>query len=37
MWHFGKAGESEVEFTKRMLQDLESLILKEGPEKIAAF
>ena len=35
--HFAKAGESETEFTARMLQDLESLILKEGPETIAAF
>jgi 4-aminobutyrate--pyruvate transaminase len=35
--HFGKAGESEAEFTTRILQDLESLILKEGPETIAAF
>src|SRR6201992_39719 len=35
--HFGKPGESEAEFTKRMLADLESLIQKEGPETIAAF
>ena len=35
--HFAKAGESETEFTARMLHDLESLILKEGPETIAAF
>ncbi|NTJ43713.1 aspartate aminotransferase family protein [Agrobacterium larrymoorei] len=35
--HHGSAGESEEEFTARMLKDLEDLILKEGPETIAAF
>jgi 4-aminobutyrate--pyruvate transaminase len=35
--HFGKDGESEAEFTARILKDLEDLILKEGPETIAAF
>ncbi|MGI2033245.1 aspartate aminotransferase family protein [Rhizobium panacihumi] len=35
--HFGQAGESEADFTARMLKDLEDLILKEGPETIAAF
>jgi 4-aminobutyrate---pyruvate transaminase len=35
--HFGLEGESEADFTKRILQDLEDLILKEGPETIAAF
>ncbi|MGE6741844.1 aspartate aminotransferase family protein [Allorhizobium pseudoryzae] len=35
--HFGLEGESEAEFTKRILQDLEDLILKEGPDTIAAF
>lgn len=35
--HFGLEGESEAEFTARMLKDLEDLILKEGPETIAAF
>jgi 4-aminobutyrate--pyruvate transaminase len=35
--HFGQNGESEADFTKRMLQDLEDLIIKEGPETVAAF
>ena len=32
-----KDGESETEFAKRCAQDLEDLILAEGPETIAAF
>ncbi|MEN2980980.1 aspartate aminotransferase family protein [Tistrella bauzanensis] len=35
--HFGQPGESEADFTARMLQDLEDLIAREGPETIAAF
>lgn len=35
--HFGKDGESEADFTARILADLEALILTEGPETIAAF
>ncbi len=35
--HFGQDGESEGDFTTRMLKDLEDMILKEGPETIAAF
>ena len=35
--HLGLEGESEADFTKRILQDLEDLIVKEGPETIAAF
>ncbi|MDE1157454.1 MAG: aspartate aminotransferase family protein [Neorhizobium sp.] len=35
--HFGLEGESEADFTARMLKDLEDLILKEGPETVAAF
>jgi 4-aminobutyrate---pyruvate transaminase len=35
--HFGEEGESEAQFTARMLKDLEDLIRKEGPETIAAF
>jgi 4-aminobutyrate--pyruvate transaminase len=35
--HFGQEGESEAEFTARMLKDLEDLIQKEGPETVAAF
>lgn len=34
---FSNAGETEVEFTDRMVADLEALIAKEGPETIAAF
>ena len=36
-FHFGQEGESEADFTQRMLDDLEALILKEGPETVAAF
>ena len=35
--HFGEDGESEEDFTARMLKDLEDLILSEGPETVAAF
>ncbi|MGE7368541.1 aspartate aminotransferase family protein [Neorhizobium sp. NPDC001467] len=35
--HFARDGESEADFTARMLTDLEDLILREGPETIAAF
>ncbi|HEV7437479.1 MAG TPA: aspartate aminotransferase family protein [Pseudorhizobium sp.] len=35
--HFANEDESEGDFTKRMLKDLEDLILQEGPETIAAF
>ncbi|MBP1849895.1 aspartate aminotransferase family protein [Rhizobium halophytocola] len=35
--HFGEDGESEADFTARMLKDLEDLILREGPETVAAF
>jgi len=33
----GEPGESESEFTARLLRDVEALILQEGPETIAAF
>ncbi|WP_169569909.1 aspartate aminotransferase family protein [Sneathiella limimaris] len=36
-YRFGKDGESEEEFATRMATELEELILKEGPETIAAF
>jgi len=36
-YRFGKDGESEDEFATRMADELESLILAEGPETIAAF
>ncbi len=36
-YRFGQDGESEEAFAARMAQDLEDLILKEGPDTIAAF
>jgi 4-aminobutyrate--pyruvate transaminase len=36
-WRDAKPGESEEAFATRMAQDLEDLILKEGPETVAAF
>ncbi|KKJ78388.1 aminotransferase [Kiloniella litopenaei] len=36
-WRFGKDGESEEDFSTRMANDLEKMILDEGPETIAAF
>lgn len=36
-YRFGKEGESEEAFTKRLLAEAEEVILKEGPETIAAF
>jgi L-2,4-diaminobutyrate transaminase len=36
-WKFGKPGESEREFSQRMADELEALILAEGPETVAAF
>ncbi len=36
-YRFGEAGESEEDFATRMAQDLENLILEEGPETVAAF
>ena len=36
-WKFGLENESEDEFSNRMARNLESLILKEGPETIAGF
>jgi 4-aminobutyrate--pyruvate transaminase len=33
----GRDGESENQFVKRLIEDIESLILREGPETIAAF
>ncbi|WP_373087526.1 aspartate aminotransferase family protein [Sneathiella sp.] len=36
-YRFGKDGESEEEFASRMADDLENLILKEGPDTVAAF
>ncbi len=36
-YRFGKAGESEDQFTNRMIAEIEALIAREGPETIAAF
>ena len=36
-YHFGEAGESEEEFAARMANNLNKLILSEGPETVAAF
>lgn len=36
-YRFGKDGESEEEFATRMANELEELILKEGPDTVAAF
>lgn len=36
-YRYGKPGESEQEFSTRMADELEAMILEEGPETIAAF
>ena len=36
-YRFGAAGETEAEFTARLLREAEETILQEGPETIAAF
>ncbi|TNE39329.1 MAG: aspartate aminotransferase family protein [Alphaproteobacteria bacterium] len=36
-YRYGKDGETEEEFASRCADDLEQLILKEGPETVAAF
>ncbi|OAY68836.1 putative gamma-aminobutyrate transaminase 3, mitochondrial, partial [Ananas comosus] len=36
-WRFHLPGETEEEFSTRLVNNLENLILKEGPETIAAF
>ncbi|MFB2595886.1 aminotransferase [Paracoccus sp. p4-l81] len=36
-WRFGKEGETEAEFTKRLAQELEDTILREGADTIAGF
>ncbi|MBL4907960.1 MAG: aspartate aminotransferase family protein [Sneathiella sp.] len=36
-YRYGKDGESEEEFATRMADELEELILSEGPETVAAF
>ncbi len=36
-YRFGKPGESEAQFTARLLAEAETVILEEGPDTIAAF
>lgn len=36
-YRFGEAGETEEDFATRMADDLEKMILDEGPETVAAF
>jgi 4-aminobutyrate---pyruvate transaminase len=36
-WRFGRPGEDEEAFATRMAQNLEELILSEGPDTVAAF
>ena len=36
-WKFGQPGESEEAFAARMVDEIEQLILREGPDTIAAF
>jgi 4-aminobutyrate---pyruvate transaminase len=36
-YRFGAAGETEAQFTARLLAEAESVILQEGPETVAAF
>ena len=36
-WRFGRPGESEQDFATRLADSLEQLILREGPDTIAAF
>jgi 4-aminobutyrate--pyruvate transaminase len=36
-YRFAQAGESEEAFSKRLADELEALILKEGPDTVAAF
>ncbi len=36
-YRFGHPGETELQFSRRMAEELEALILAEGPDSIAAF
>jgi 4-aminobutyrate--pyruvate transaminase len=36
-WRNGEAGESEEDFATRMADELEAMIIREGPETVAAF
>lgn len=37
LYHFGQPGETESDFAARLAHNLEELILKEGPDTVAAF
>ncbi len=37
LWRFGKPGESEEDFATRLAEELEAMIIAEGPETVAAF
>ncbi|MBJ3785369.1 aminotransferase [Devosia sediminis] len=36
-WRYAQAGETELDFSQRLADELEALILAQGPETIAAF
>ena len=36
-WRFGKPGETEEDFSTRLAEELDAMILAEGPETVAAF
>lgn len=36
-YRYGKEGESEEDYSSRLAEDIEAIILKEGPETVAAF
>ncbi|GAB5376563.1 MAG: aspartate aminotransferase family protein [Acuticoccus sp.] len=36
-WRFGKPGESEEDFATRCAEELDALIMEEGPDTVAAF
>jgi 4-aminobutyrate--pyruvate transaminase len=36
-YHYAKSGETEAAFVQRLAQNLEAMILREGPETVAAF
>ena len=37
LWRFGQAGETEEAFASRLAQELDDVIVAEGPETVAAF
>ena len=36
-WRFGRDGETEADFAQRLADELDEMILREGPETVAAF